>query len=45
MENDGSGPVFAFSQSQVIHAKLKKNLNQICSCYDAWERKQQICAI
>ena len=42
MENCESDRGFAFSQSQVIHTKLKKNLEQIHYCYDARERKQQI---
>ena len=43
--NDRSGRAFTSNQSRVVYTKLKDNLEQICHCYDARERKQQIIAI
>ena len=34
-----------FNQFQVIYTELKKNLKQICYCYDSREQKEQIISI
>ena len=40
--NDGSDHGFTFNQSHVIYTSLKKNLKQICYCYDSRERSTKL---